>query len=81
MDNKKVASELIKIAKQLVKASHEPFTFNLASLDILPVGILKCETAEEQLDMLYEVADNPKTNKDKAQKILKLIKKMKDKMK
>lgn len=52
------------------------FTFNLASLAILPNSVFLAKTAEEQIDAIYMVADDPNTPYDRAEKLAKLAGKL-----
>ncbi len=53
-----------------------PVRFNLASIVILPVGVLVAATLEDQVDRIYEVADDPNTEKSRARALAALAGKL-----
>lgn len=59
----------------------KPFKFNMAALGVIPASVLKAKSANEQIDILYEIADDPKTSRDDAERLLNLIGKMNMKLK
>jgi hypothetical protein len=60
----------------------KPFSFNLAALGIVPISAIMAKTAEDQIDAIYEVADDPKTEYHRAARLArlagKLMKKIED---
>ena len=53
-----------------------PFTFNLASVGVVPIGAFVVKTAEAQVDIIYDAADDPATPKDHATQLASLAGKM-----
>lgn len=59
----------------------KPFTFNIAALSIVPISAVQARTAADQIDAIWEVADDPSTPKDRAMALIRLVNKMSAKVK
>ena len=58
---------------------NRPVTFNFAALAIVPISIFQAKTLDDQIDILFDLADDPATPKDRSIQLLKLIARIKAK--
>lgn len=75
-----VSEDEINAAMNEAVGKNKPFRFNVAAMGIVPANIMKARTAEEQIDMLYAVADAPGTDRSHSEQLLRLISKINAKL-
>lgn len=56
--------------------THRPVTLYGPVILALPIGFVIARTLEEQLDVLYSVADNPQTPRHRAEQLLRIVRKL-----
>lgn len=54
----------------------KPFIFNPAALAIVPVSAIRARSASDQIDALWNAADDPLTPKDRSLALIRLINKL-----
>jgi hypothetical protein len=54
----------------------QPFILNIAALAIVPITAIKAKTAEEQVDAIWDMADDPATPRDRSIALLRLANKL-----
>ena len=53
-----------------------PVKFWGLSLLFLPIGVIAAKSLMDQIDVLYEVADDPCTPRDRSESLLRLVKRL-----
>jgi hypothetical protein len=58
----------------------KPFILNIPALAIVPLAAIKARTAEEQIDAIWYLADDPDTPKDRSIALIRLANKLSAKL-